>query len=620
MSKTLGFVLFLNLFFFHQYGPVTTLLLYLGTCVYFFFLLRGYEKKKVLSAVFGFFGFLLLTRLARIWTSNQTISTLLHLSSLATLTLIVYTLGLGQMVRSLWEVVTVPFRTLAGYLRGIWGALIAPFGANPERPKIARTVSRFSIVWSVVVGVIIALPIITLLLSMLGSADPIFAFEIKKVLSWDVLTDIPKRLWWSFLILVFLTPFLHLRIKDRVNAPLGMLGKLGMHRELTVVIALVAATVAIFLVIQWPYVFASVPAETDLSKFGVATYSEYVQKGFGELLRVAALLYGIVWVGLLATRDNAKKLLRILSVFQWVVMGELFLFVVSVFRRIWLYQTYHGWTLVRIYGGVFLLWLTCMVVFLALRHVARKRWVVGELVMTAVVILSLGFFNAEHFIATTHPPTVNKRVDYVYLSGMSPDGYAGWKMSFDWASEVLLGRELEKKPILDPLDRRDIAYAGTIMHRLSRQYHRLVLNFGSDDEQLLYAKTLLEYQQPFEGNVELIRTWKRELDEGKRSASETIQAIRIVHVLYPLPFVSNQSLYFLLPVVKVKTYDQLDRMFVWNFASFKAYERMKQEIPFPKLMEFHTAYRQLARKIESRRELDYPSDISFRAPFLDIPQ
>lgn len=598
-----------------------TFLLFTGAFTYFFFLFRGLENQKVLPAVFGFSVFLLLTRVARVWASNQTISMLLHMSSVASLAFVVYTLGLGQTMRSLWEVVTVPFRILAGYLRGIWGALMAPFNFNQKMPQVTPSISRFSIVRSVVVGVLLAIPVIALLLSLLGSADPIFAFEIKKVFSWDILVDIPKRLFWSLFILIFFTPFSFLRLKDRVNAPLRVLGNLGWHRELTVVMALVAATVAGFLVIQWPYVFANVPAETDLSKFGVATYSEYVQKGFGELLRVAALLYVVVWVGLLTTRDSVKKLIGTLPLFQWVVMGELMLFVVSVFRRIWLYQQLHGWTLVRIYGGVFLLWIAGMIVFLALRHIAKKRWVVGELIMTAAVILSLGFFNVEHFIATTHPPTVNKRVDYVYLSGMSPDGYVGWKMGFDWASNVLLNSGLDKKDRLDALDRRDIAYAGVIMHRLSRQYHRLVLNFGSDEEQLQYTKTLLNYQQQFEGGSELIHNWKRELDEGKRSSSETIQSVRFRDVFeYPLPFDSNRTLYFLLSVAKVRNYDRLDRLFVWNYSGVKAYHQMKQDMPFNKLLDLHAAYRLLSRKIESRGELGYPSDISFSAPFLDSPQ
>jgi len=577
-----------------------TFLLFIGMLIYFFFSLRGLEKKHLWATLTSYGIVLLSTRVLRLYSSNQTVSALLFVTSLAVLTLSVYTLGLDQPgLRSLWEFISVPFRTLGGYVRGTWFAFLSLF-RGPARVE-SRTTSHWSIVRSMFVGTLLAIPVIAALLSMLEGADPIFAYNIKQLFSWNILWEIPARIWWSLLLYVFLVPFAFFRLHDRVRSPFTIVAKLGWHRELTVVMTLVAVTVASFLIIQWPYVFASVPAETDLSRFGVATYSEYVKKGFGELLRVSVFLYSIVWVGLLTIRDKEKKLVAMLSWLQWIVMGELFLFVVSVFRRIWLYQMHHGWTLVRIYGGVFLLWLCGMIIFLALRHVAKKRWVTGEMIMTAAVVLGLSLFNVEHFIATTHPPTVNKRVDYVYLSRMSPDGYIGWKMSYDWARSVLLTRGLDKEPHISRENRRDIAYAGHIVLRLLRHHHDLIVTYGSHEEIDQYASFLRDYEKIRDPNV---------------TSTELISRTGVV---------INQTRWlaesvFYLTNRKLHVADQWDRFLVWNMSESKAYIMFKRDIPIAELFTLHQTYNTFVRTILAQpdNEQDFDSDISFNAPFLDI--
>ncbi len=619
---TIGWVSFLNVFFLRPIGSLAFASLFVGVFVFFFLVLRGFAHKKLHTAILGYFFLLIISSLNLMRVSSGVIWTLSFLAAAASIVLLIYVLSIRlSVVRSLWELVFIPLRLMGGYLTACGNAFLFFVGKHAALPSFTLfEKSRWVGIRSVIVGLILSIPVVLILLSLLQHADPIFSYYVSKLFSTDIVTKIPQRLMFSLLMFGVFVPFVFFKLRDYVSSPFDSVRKLGWHREATVVMTLVVIVIGAFLVVQWPYIFARVAAETDLSRFGVSTYSEYVKKGFGELLRVAFVLYGLIWAGLLLIRDKSRKEQGMLYYIQLLGIAELLIFVFSIFRRIWLYQLYHGMTLVRMYGGLFLLWLTGMVIFLALRHIAKKRWVVGELVLTGVLLAGIGFFNVEHYIAAVHPPTVNTSVDYVYLSGLSPDGYIGWKMSFDWASDVLTSRGLEKKPILDPLDRRDIAYAGTIVHRLLQQYHRLVLDFGSSDEQMRYTKALLEYQQPFEGNVELIRTWRRELDEGKRSASETIQAIRFTHFVgYPLPFNSNKSLYFLRSVARVKTYDRLDRLFVWNYTEAKAYERMKQEMPFPKLLELITAYRQLSRIIVSRGEYDYPSDIFFPAPFLDTP-
>jgi hypothetical protein len=123
---------------------------------------------------------------------------------------------------------------------------------------------------------------------------------------------------------------------------------------------LVGITVGAFLIVQWPYIFAHVAAETDLSQFGVATYSEYVKRGFIELLFISGILYSLLWVGLLTLRSKKEKTFHALQIIQSGVIVLFSIFLLSIARRILLYWDLHGLSLIRIYGGVFLLWIAGM--------------------------------------------------------------------------------------------------------------------------------------------------------------------------------------------------------------------------------------------------------------------
>jgi len=199
----------------------------------------------------------------------------------------------------------------------------------------------------------------------------------------------------------------------------------------------VASVLLLFLVIQWPYVFAHVAAEADLSKFGVATYSEYVKRGFNEFLMVAVILYSLLWMGLTAYRSHPHKEGKVLFVIQTIAAGLFLLFIVSVLRRILLYWDLHGLSLIRVYGGLFLVMVFALTTTLYLRHISKIRFIGIELGSITVFILILGLWNQEAFIISNHPPTVNNLVDYVYLSRLSADGIDGWVESYRFAAQNL---------------------------------------------------------------------------------------------------------------------------------------------------------------------------------------
>jgi len=444
-----------------------------------------------------------------------------------------------------------------------------------------------------------------------------------------------------------------------------------MAHELTIVMAIISLVIASFIIIQWPYVFANVKAETDLSRYGVATYAEYVKKGFIELLRVSAFIYVLLWLGLTALRQKATKS-KALYIFQWIVLGEFLIILISIARRVYLYQLYHGLTLIRVYGSFFLVWLTCMAITLAIRHLTHKiRFGYLEGAITIILFVVLGTWNVEGYIVTTHPPTVNKRTDYVYLSRMSADGAKGWVMAYAHAKQIIEKYSLTTGEI-DKNGRREIAYAEYILRQMTNKEYEYMGKYASPAEMKTYIGALVDFQtERFEKErVDLLAyikkqptdTWTKDrlveieklkkevnkinsqsLTNSNKSPIDNAQITDIVVNWWQQtikPFEAASSPFFEsfydtsaapqyygppdqsslmengnIATRYVKT-STLDRLFMKNRSDMKAFTLMKQAMPIAQLHSLQTMYYQLYDRIAQQSARDFETDISLESPLL----
>jgi len=430
------------------------------------------------------------------------------------------------------------------------------------------------------------------------------------------------------------------RLSKPVEFP-KILSKLSVTRELSIVMLGVFLVLMSFLIIQWPYVFARVPFETDLSKFGVATYSEYVKRGFVELILVGVMIYSLVWVGLIALRGKTERSARILRFLQLAVLSEFFILLMSLFRRIYLYEVYHGWTLSRIYGGIFLILLSLMTITLTLRHAKNRGYVKIELISLTLVVLFMGIFNAESFIVNTHPPTVNKHIDYVYLSEMSSDGYEGWDQAYQYAVKTLGSLNINS-PLITKDQRREVAYAGTILRTLTHTLDRLVSKYGSSQElRDYYIQIALHVPAYAIQSSKLIGSGAyfnqiKEIDPAAlmnlmQNPDSDISSL--AKHLYFSPY--NRFLDFDSQNLSFSTFytysvedpnpnfrslskrpDSMSSVYSWNFSEYRAYhEWMRKYGNFKSFFDIQSKYGMLYQKISNQpvNERDYDVDISMES-------
>ena len=322
---------------------------------------------------------------------------------------------------------------------------------------------------AVVRGLLLAAPVFGVILLLLVSADPIFASRIGQLFNIHLpnISDAVARLLYTLAIAGFLTPIAWLVTDHVFHSPFHRDELKNLRIESIVVIGSIALLLASFLIIQFRYLFTTV-SETELHQFGVQTYSEYVRKGFSELLLVSLIVYGVSGVGMVIHRLQSSvegKLLRIVNI---VLLSETIVFIISILRRVWLYQLSHGLSRIRIYGLLFLVLMILLTVTLILRHIrsVRRPWYLFEASSVVVIIFLALFINTDYLIAHTFKPTVNNEVDYTYIARLSPDAVDGWIEGYGWAKNVLSDPSLVTKTLYTENERRHVYYSRELLYTL----------------------------------------------------------------------------------------------------------------------------------------------------------
>jgi hypothetical protein len=295
---------------------------------------------------------------------------------------------------------------LLGYLRLFGSMLARPLGLISENHRLALeqpapSEKRSAQVWPVVRGVVIALPVIAIFASLLSSADPIFANRLKDFTDLFRIDNLPEYIFRLayILILAYLLAgaFLHAAQKsdEKVAEKVWVSPFLG-FTESTIVLGSVAILFIAFVIIQFQYFFGG---QANISIEGY-TYSEYARKGFGELVTVAffslLLLLGLGAI----TRRETEPQRRIFSILGVGLVGLVIIMLAAAFQRLGLYEAAYGFSRLRTYTHVFMIWLGLLLVAVVILEVLRReRQVALALILASLgFVISLSLLNVDSFI------------------------------------------------------------------------------------------------------------------------------------------------------------------------------------------------------------------------------
>ena len=348
-----------------------------------------------LVGAYGFFATMLSVRASGFVTSLNGLACLLLLGLIARLAVPGELLELG-----LKDLFTAPFSLLAASLyRAIPIVETAP-AAILEQLKNSQKPSP---IWPVLRGLLYSIPVLLILIPLLGSADSVFADQLRSLGDWLKPEQIAETIWRlnrtgfvAWLSLSGLTFALTQKPLSRHKLSEG-LRPLGYIESMTI-LSSVALVFGLFLSIQFTYLFGGSSRVLSLPN---VTFAEYARRGFAELVLVS-LLTLILVLGLSAvTRRSGPQAIGF-SGLATAIVGETLVLLGSAWSRMAAYEAAYGATQTRIQVDVFILWLGAALLWLVLTLWSRPwapRFAFGGLVCGLGYVASLNLLNPDALVA-----------------------------------------------------------------------------------------------------------------------------------------------------------------------------------------------------------------------------
>lgn len=275
------------------------------------------------------------------------------------------------------------------------------------RAALPRLHGRQTMALPVLRGLLLAFPVLIIFTALLASADLIFADVIQRVFQLDFLAQLDE--WIARGLLIVVVGFLVTGALAQVvwrSTPAGETASNGTLPGLPLprIIGTVESVVALnavnllflaFVIIQIPYLFGGA-AHLHAASF---TYADYARRGFGELVLTAVGVLGLL-VGLdTLTKQDSTRQRSLFNLSSTVMVLLTTVMLASAFKRLLLYEQAYGFTQMRIYPHVFMVWLGLLLLwFVGTRWLRPQRFAVGVLIAALGFVTTLNLINPDALI------------------------------------------------------------------------------------------------------------------------------------------------------------------------------------------------------------------------------
>ncbi len=292
-----------------------------------------------------------------------------------------------------------PFVCLSHYGRCVSGL----FARSKPSAGAAGKPAAKKLYGSILIGLLLALPVLLILGALLSAADPVFGNLFRsfgRFLADFSLDDWIGKLVVTLLIMPFIFSYLFSG-RSRFNLGLssdGSAGRSGFSLNRPILITFLSCVNLLYLIfalVQVTYLTGAFRAELPDG----LTYAEYARSGFFELSFVC--LINLVLI-LLAVRSGNRQglsgmMIRIESLL--LIAGSAVQWFSAMFRMRLYIQTF-GLTLLRFYVTAFMFLLAVLFLYLLIREFVPSlplfKWMAAT---TLIALLALNFVNADAWIA-----------------------------------------------------------------------------------------------------------------------------------------------------------------------------------------------------------------------------
>lgn len=288
-------------------------------------------------------------------------------------------------------------------------------------------------------GLLITIPVIIVFIVLFSSADAVFSERVTDffgIFAFDNLEILATRFFLIIGIAWLVTGIFHSGMKSRSikqdeqafeaddmpeiltkSTPHPL--RLGMT-EATILLVSIVLLFGFFVFIQLTYFFAGEAAISE----GL-TYSAYARRGFFELLAVSVIVLGLM---LILDNLTIRKNIRQQSIFltlSVLMVGLTLVIMVSAWQRMVLYEQAYGFTHLRVYSHVFIVWLGILLA-IGVLHLFRVRaniFAFGAILVAICYVGTLNLMNIDYYIAQQNIIRYEngEDLDVCYLRDLSVD-------------------------------------------------------------------------------------------------------------------------------------------------------------------------------------------------------
>ncbi len=240
-------------------------------------------------------------------------------------------------------------------------------------------------------GVLIAIPVVIFFAALLASADMVFNQKIGDFFDLFDIDKIPEYIFRLLLILILayglMGAFLHAATRSQDEKLLGedkpVLKRFLHFTETAIVLGSVVILFLLFVIIQFQYFFGG---EVNIGVEGY-TYSQYARSGFNELITVACCSLVMILGLSTITRRESNWQKRTYSGLSAALLGLVLVILFSAYQRLTLAIDWHGFSRLRLYPRVFLIWVGILFIAVIVLEVIRRE----RYFALAAVVASIGF-------------------------------------------------------------------------------------------------------------------------------------------------------------------------------------------------------------------------------------
>jgi hypothetical protein len=279
----------------------------------------------------------------------------------------------------------------------------------------------------ILIGVLVAIPVLIIIVPLLISADGRFQALIQQVFSFsggENLAEFGFRLALIFLLALFffcVFKVLGKRTKREIEIkPINK--KLTWNAVIAAtVLVIVNLVYLLFLTIQFNYLFSD-----DL--YGNLTYADYARRGFFELVIVSFINLTILLTCIKRVMTDTlfmKKFMQSLYSVLVIASGVL---LISAWQRLALYEETYGFTVARLLAHFFMLFLLVLFAYMLIRIWLENLPILHFYLISAFVFYTiLNVINIEGMVVTNNIERYHEteKIDVHYLGFLGAEGITG---------------------------------------------------------------------------------------------------------------------------------------------------------------------------------------------------